>query len=203
MRFPIRSPSLSLSDGRVFNGPSADGAGAHKDESRLLPQPSNTIRRWTLRANGAAFCPQVSPSPPRMADVSRYLHSSALLANLFLTQEQSLRLAKLTGENGRLVEELREITGDDLPEVTSSSHKATATGGSNKNASLDDDSAAAAAGSSTSSGGCGGGGSAGSSGDGASAADSDEAAQEDAGARGEPEMVICFFFCRFFFVKRR
>ncbi|CAM9384688.1 unnamed protein product [Ectocarpus sp. 13 AM-2016] len=38
----------------------------------------------------------------------------------FEIEEQSLRLDKLSGENARLAEELREMTGD-LPEVTSSS----------------------------------------------------------------------------------
>ncbi|CAM9173986.1 unnamed protein product [Scytosiphon promiscuus] len=111
------------------------------------------------------------------ADLEAELETQRALAqeltqrHQFEIEEQSLRLEKLTGENGRLAEELREMTGDDLPEVTSSSSKK-----------VD------AAGASNSAGGGGDGGSAESSGDGGgSAAVSDEAAQEDAGTGGDGE----------------
>lgn len=71
-------------------------------------------------------------------------------------QEQSLKLEKLTGENSRLAEELREITGDDLPEVTSSKKatssstpskaaRASSSSPQNAAAAADDGTAAAAA----------------------------------------------------------
>lgn len=89
-----------------------------------------------------------------------------------------MKLEKLTGQNSRLVEELGEMTGDDLPEVTLSSSKKATISGTSK-------SAAGAVDSSDSAG--GGGGDGGSSGDGGSAAVGDDTAQEDASSGGETE----------------
>lgn len=87
-------------------------------------------------------------------------------------------MEKLTGENARLAEGLREITGDDLPEVTSSSSKKASgsTGGTaskaasssspnNAPVSADDGAEAVAAASAPGADGVGGGASGGVSGD--------------------------------------
>ncbi|CAM9743620.1 unnamed protein product, partial [Ectocarpus fasciculatus] len=110
----------------------------------------------------------------------------------FEIEEQSLRLDKLSGENARLAEELREMTGD-LPEVTSSSssqkaNKNAAAAASSKSQELGASSSSAGQTDSSSSSGAGSGGGGG-SGDVVSeggAAGSDEPSRE-ANAAGDGE----------------
>lgn len=85
---------------------------------------SYSVTNASLRSSSGSMCARVWEGVIflRKNIVHVYCHKKhntiPQLRNLRFWQELNLKIEKLNGENSRLTEELREITGDDLPEVT-------------------------------------------------------------------------------------